>query len=308
MAANQKIPTEEGASGFDGEFMLRDGRRMAYAEIGAADGAPAIYCHGFPASRLEARLVEAAARQIGVRLIAPDRPGYGRSDWHAERTILDWPDDVVQLADRLGLERFHVLGVSGGGPYALALAHRLPEQVRGLSIVCGLGQVCLPEALDPMHWPARLGFGTAESAPWVNRLVFGGVVGRLMQVRPEIALKMLTVGVTPPDRRVLSQPDIHAIVCESLREGLREGTRGALLDMALYARPWPFDPVGLQLPVSLWHGDSDATVPLCHTRMLAQSLPQATVHIVPGEGHFSLPIERAGEILAGLIRLEAKRS
>jgi pimeloyl-ACP methyl ester carboxylesterase len=300
MTANNGLKMESEPR-FDGGFTLRDGRRTAYAEVGSPAGAPVIYCHGFPASRLESRLVAPAALRTSARIIAPDRPGYGGSDWKAERTLLDWPDDVAELADGLGLERFSVLGVSGGGPYALALAHRLRERVEAVAIVCGLGPVCLPEALSPMHWPARLGFSTANTAPWLNRLFYGGVLGQLLRHRPEAALALLTVGANEADRRVLSRPEVRAIVCAALREGLRQGTRGALLDMALLAREWSFDPAEIKAPVSFWHGDADATVPVSHTRLVAARLPRARVRILPGEGHFSLPIEHAREILETLL-------
>lgn len=304
MAANES-PMQESEPRFDKVMTLRDGRRTGFAEVGNESGVPVIYCHGFPASRLESRLVADAAQRTGARIIAPDRPGYGLSDWKAERTLLDWADDLVELADHLKLDRFRVLGVSGGGPYALALACRLPERVEAVGIVCGLGPVCRPEALSPMHWPARLGFSTANTAPWLNRLFFGGLLGRLMRHRPEAALAMLTVGANEADRRVLSRPEVRAIVCAALREGLRQGTRGALLDMALYAREWPFDPAEITAPVAFWHGDADATVPVCHTHLVAERLPRAKVRILPGEGHFSLPIEHADEILETLLACSA---
>jgi pimeloyl-ACP methyl ester carboxylesterase len=296
----------EPESHVESQLRLGDGRRMAYAEVGDLAGQPVIYCHGFPASRLESRLVAAAAQRLGVRIIAPDRPGYGGSDFKAERALTDWAGDVDELADRLKLDRFRVLGVSGGGPYALALTSSLPERVEAVAIVCGLGPVCRPEALDPMHWPARLGFGTANTAPWLNRLFYGGVLGRLLKHRPDTALALLSVGANAADRRVLARPEVRAMVSAALREGLRQGTRGALLDMALYAREWPFDPSGIEAPLSFWHGDADATVPVCHTRLVAASLPWAEVRILAGEGHFSLPIEHADAILNNLLNLTRK--
>ena len=104
---------------------LQDGRRLGYADLGDAGGTPVFYFHGFPSSRLEACMVEEHARRLGVRLLAVDRPGYGLSDDLPGRTIPDWPDDVVALADALGLERFAVVGSSGGGPYAIACAARI---------------------------------------------------------------------------------------------------------------------------------------------------------------------------------------
>jgi pimeloyl-ACP methyl ester carboxylesterase len=280
---------------------LADGRRTGFAEVGDPSGAPVVYCHGFPASRLESQLVAPAALRKKARIIAPDRPGYGLSDWKAERSLVTWADDVAELADKLELDKFSVLGVSGGGPYALALAHRIPERIESVAVVCGLGPIHRAGVLNSMHWPARIGFGTARSLPRLNRLIYGGLVGQVMRHRPEAALALLTVGMPDSDRRTLAQPEIRSVLCEALREGLRQGTRGALLDMALYVREWQFDPAEIVPPVAFWHGDADATVPLLHTRLLAEAMPRAAVHVLPGEGHFSLPFDHADEILETLL-------
>lgn len=280
---------------------LSDGRRMGFAEVGDPAGAPVIYCHGFPASRLESQLVASAALAKGARIIAPDRPGYGLSDGKIGRTIVGWAGDVAELAHSLKLDRFSVLGVSGGGPYALALAHRFPERVESVAIVCGLGPVCRSEAIGSMHWPARFGFGTARDAPWLTWLVYGGLLGQLMRQYPEVALAVLTVGMAGADRRTLARPEIRSVVCAALREGLRQGTRGALLDMALYAREWGFKPAEIGAPVVFWHGDVDATVPVSHTHLTAEGMPRAAVRVLRGEGHFSLPIDHADEILETLL-------
>lgn len=287
----------------DRTAVLPDGRRIGYAEVGVQSGAPVFYCHGFPASRLESRLVAAAAVKTNARIVAPDRPGYGLSGWKPERTILDFADDVEGLADRLGIARFRVLGVSGGGPYALALAHRLPDRVEAVAVVCGLGPVSRPEALAAMRWPGRLGFGTARKNPRLNRFLFGTCLGRLMQRSPELTLSLLTRGMPAADRLTLARPEVRSVILATLREGLRQGPRGALLDMSLYPREWPFDPAGIPVPMSFWHGDADTTVPVSHTLMTTAGLAKDTVHILPGQGHFSLPVEHAEDILENLLNL-----
>jgi pimeloyl-ACP methyl ester carboxylesterase len=116
-----------------------------------------------------------------------------------------------------------------------------------------------------------------------------------------LALALLNVGIPEADRAALGQPANRAIVSASIQEGLRPGTRGALLDFALYTRPWDFELAGIACPISFWHGDIDATVPPDHSRIIADSLPRAMVHNFPGEGHFSLPINRSQEILRALL-------
>jgi pimeloyl-ACP methyl ester carboxylesterase len=280
----------------------RDGRRIGYAETGDPQGQPVIYCHGFPASRIEVVLVDQAARRQGVRIIAPDRPGYGMSDYKADRSITDWPADIAELADALGFERFSVLAVSGGGPYGLALCRLLPDRIAAATVVAGLGPVYEVEAVRPMHAPARLGFTSARTAPWLNWLVYGSLLGPFMRARPTLALALLTPAMREADRATLSQPDNHAALSESIREALRPGMRGALLDFKLYSHDWGFDLAGIEMPLTLWHGEEDATVPLSHTLMLAAALPKCQVIQRPREGHFSLPINHADEILQALMQ------
>ena len=114
-----------------GELRLSDGRALGYAQYGDPEGRPLFFSHGTPGSRTLAQLFDAGARRDGVRLIAPERPGFGRSDFLPDRTFADWPDDVSELADALGFDRFAVAGSSGGGPYAAACAWKLPERLTG---------------------------------------------------------------------------------------------------------------------------------------------------------------------------------
>ena len=119
---------------------LRDGRTLSYAIYGTPLGVPILYMPGFPSSRIEGAGLDPEATALGARIIAIDRPGYGDSSPHAERSVLSCASDVKELTEHLKLDRYGVLGISGGGPYALACARVLPaEKLKGVSIVCGLG-------------------------------------------------------------------------------------------------------------------------------------------------------------------------
>lgn len=283
-------------------FRLSDGRHLGYAEFGDPAGFPVVYCHGFPASRLEGGLVAEAARRHAARIIAIDRPGYGLSDWQEQRRLLDWPDDVAELLAFLGVERFAVLGVSGGGPYGLVLLAKLAGRIAAASLVCPLGPVFHEELVKAMHWPARLGFFSARRVPWLNQLFYGRVLGPFMRSQPALALSLLTVSSPSADRAVLAGAGVKKILCESIREGLRPGARGALRDFQIYAHDWGFNPGEIAADVAIWHGEADATVPVSHSRAVAALLPNAQLRILAGEGHFSLPIGQADTILADLMR------
>src|SRR5206468_2751202 len=145
------------------EIRLRDGRSLAYAEYGSARGLPIIHCHGTPSSRVEGDLTFSGtvATELGVRIIVPDRPGMGRSDFQPGRRIVDWPDDVLALATALEFDTFAVLGSSGGAPYAAACGVLIPERVRVAGLLGGVAPVDAPGAFAAMSaslWIiARLG-------------------------------------------------------------------------------------------------------------------------------------------------------
>jgi len=278
---------------------LPDGRTLGWAEFGDPGGKPVLYCHGFPGSRLEAELTNTAAGRHGLRIVAPDRPGYGLSDFQPGRTLASWPADLAHLADALGIDTFAVLGISGGGPYAAACAHKLPRRLTGVGIVCGLGPTDR-HLLRQMKAPARWGFGIARHAPALARLLFGGPVGRIMGRKPEAVLRLLSVSAPEADRQALCRPGVRNILTASIREAFRQGGAGAACDLCLFARPWGFDPAQAKAPVRLWHGEQDPTVPAAMGRHLAERIPGCHGEFLAGEGHFSLPIRHMDEILSAL--------
>lgn len=281
---------------------LSDGRRLAYAEYGDPQGQPLFYCHGFPASRLEAALVDQSAQATGMHIVAPDRPGMGRSTFQPRRRMLDWPQDLAVLADYLGWQRFMVLGVSGGGPYALACAFALPHRVTAVGTVCGLGPVYRDDALLAMQWPARIGFRLAQTAPRVLSWCYGGVTAQVMHRFPQLVKKLLLVAGPAADHAVLAEPRIGGALQRWIKEALRQGGCGALQEFAIYAHPWGFNLTEIPQHVYLWHGDADRTVPPLHSEMLAAMLPRSELTMLPNEGHFSLPVRHAKSIFQTLLK------
>lgn len=282
------------------QLKLPDRRNLGYGEFGALNGLPVLYNHGFPASRLEARLVEEEAASLGLRLIAVDRPGFGLSTPQPGRGLLDWPGDIITLADHLGLERFAMLGVSGGGPATLACAVELADRLSAVTIVCGLGPVAEPRLRQGMPWPARFSFGLAHRVPFVAGILFGRLIGPLLKRTPELTLWLLTIAAPAADRRFLERPAIRRRFSDSLREAFRQGGRGAASELILLARTWPFQLARIEIPLELWHGRKDATVPFGHAEHLASRLAAVTCRYFTDEGHFSLPLDHAGAILESL--------
>ncbi len=280
---------------------LADGRDLAFSEYGDPSGYPVIYCHGFPSSRREASVIHRAAQHTQVRIIAPDRPGFGASDYKANRKITDWPADVADLADHLQLGSFALLGVSGGAPFALATAASIPERLSGCTLVCPLGPVYKPEVLSQMRLPVRLNFEAAIHTPWFLRPLYGGLTSSLLFHWPQFVEGLVRdVVSTPADRQALADPEVSAIFSETVRDAMKNHARGAQQDLDLFVRPWGFDCGEIKAPITVWHGEQDAMVPVAHGHWYARELPHCQGRFLPEEGHYSLPLFHAEEILQSL--------
>jgi pimeloyl-ACP methyl ester carboxylesterase len=285
----------------DQQIKLKDGRIVSVCEFGDRAGKPLLYCHGFPGSRLEAQLFETSACQSHVKLIAVDRPGYGQSDYKSFQKLSEWVNDVSEIADILDLGRFSVLGVSGGGPYALACAHQIPSRLNNVGVVCGLGPVYEPWAIRDMQWPARLGFTLAQRAPRLLRLVYGDLTSKVMRWNPDFLMSLLMVSAPIADNIALKRPEVRQVFVMSAKESLRKGAQGALQDFVMYSHEWGFNIKDISMVINLWHGKSDATVPFSHGNFMANRLHHARSHFFSEEGHFSLPVNHAKDIVRTLI-------
>ncbi|MGH2978406.1 MAG: alpha/beta fold hydrolase [Solirubrobacterales bacterium] len=268
-----------------GTIELPDGRTLTYADLGAAQGAAVFVLDG-PGSRGLARAASAAAVAEGIRLVAPDRPGFGGSTAEPGRSITSFADDLVRLADALGLETFGVLGQSGGTPYALASAVQMPGRVRAVSLMGAVAPLGEPGALEGVRGQMRTSFKLARRAPWALRLMLR-LAGSQARRDPE-RFAMRAVGDLPAaDQAVLAAPemrDIHVRTTAEIMSAPAEMAR----EVGLLTRPWGFDLADVYTPVSLWVGDRDTTHPPAMSRRLARRLPDATVQVVPDAATFGL--------------------
>ncbi len=285
----------------DRQITLEDGRRLGFTEYGTASGSPVFYFHGLPGSRLEAKLTDQTAKELNIRIIAPDRPGIGLSDAQEKRTLEDWPADVLALADRLEVDRFAVLGVSGGGPYAAACAWAIAERLKAAGIVCGLGPVNGANDYAGMNALARGNFYLARHYPGLLQATYQGPVGWLMRRFPGLCFNILCFGAREADREVLGQIETRQILLGSFSEALSRGTRGTTADLLLLSRPWGFSPEQIRFRIILWHGEMDVTVPFAMGQRMAEQIPDCTARFFPDEGHFSMPVKHMTEILSCLI-------
>ena len=296
--SNFAWPSGDAASSMHKTITLGDGRTLSYVECGDAEGTPVFHFHGHPGSRLEALIADKAARGVGVRLIGIDRPGMGFSDFKAGRHILDWPDDVVELADALGINRFSVQGASGGGPYAIACAYSLTDRLIACGVIAGLGPIHLL-GTDGMMLTNRVQFALARRMPWLVQVLFWGYLGRYRRyVDDEEGLELLGAKMAQGLRKSTEDPDVPKLYVRETLEAFRQGSRGAAYDASLFVQPWGFELEDVTFEkVYLWHGERDVHVPVEMARALATKLPQCRARYFADEDHLAVVFNHLEEVM-----------
>jgi len=268
------------------QLRLKDGRHLGYAEQGDPQGTPVLLFHGLPGSRLFRHPDDAVARELGARVISVDRPGYGLSDFKLGRKPLDWPSDVTELADGLGLERFAICGVSAGGAYAAACAAKLAHRVTRLGLVSSVAPFNAPDAVAGMDEERKRLIGLVQWVPWPVLQAYLSRGVRSMRRDEQTYFQRVLAGFPECDRQVVSaDPAITDVVRADWLQAFRHGARAYAADIALTLRPWGFALSEVQAPTWVWHGDADTMVPPSMAQHLARALPHAHVTWFKGEGH-----------------------
>ncbi len=268
-------------------LILNDGRRLGFAEFGASIGRPVFHFHGAASSRLEHPSSESALQQMGIRLITVDRPGHGLSDFQPHRRLVDWPQDVLQLADHLGIDEFYVEGYSSGGPYALACAGLLLQRTLAGAVFGCVAPMNRPGAFRGMPFFNQVLARSARRFPGLTQLV-RRLMRRMVVGNFEETTRRLMSTIPESDKAALYLPQNFEIFTSSVREGFRTGSRGVALDDILVNRPWGFDLMGIKPRIDLWHGEADVNVPVHAARYLQEKLPHARLTLFQGKGHFYL--------------------
>ena len=284
----------------EGSIRLRDDRRLAYVEAGDPQGAPVVFLHGNPGSRYMRHPDDALTRSLGVRLVVPDRPGYGLSDYQPGRTLLDLPADVATLADALGVGRFAVLGVSAGGPYVAACAYALGDRVTRAAVVSGAAPFDRPNALAGVNADYRRAWAVAAMPEWLTHPLLAWHAAEV-RANPGRALAGLLAHASPADRALLRDPAVQAQVLGYRAEATRGGVRGLRREAHILAQPWGFRLEAIAAETHLWYWDGDTIVPPQMGRYLESRLRRPVPHFLPGGGHFSI-FTHWRDILAALVR------
>jgi pimeloyl-ACP methyl ester carboxylesterase len=277
-----------------------DGRTVALVELGDPRGAPVFLFHGTPDSRVGKEFADAPARERGLRVLCPDRGGIGGSDPLPGRTVAGYADEVLALADVLGLDRFATVGYSAGGPFALACAAGCGPRVTGTALMAGASPIddrpgaregmakCDLDVLDLLETHPRREAVMLRVQKWATQLVPSAAVG---QVSAELG---------PPDREFLARhPPAQEMAF--FVEALHQGPAGVMDEYRLWAGPWGIDWSAVTTPAEIFQGEGDRMVPMHHAEDIASRLPAglARLHRLPGTGHLSIQ-DHVGDVLDAL--------
>lgn len=267
----------------DSTLDLSDGRTLGYAEYGPSDGDPLFFFHGSPGSRYTRVPDTSILEAHDVRQINVERPGFGKSTYDPDRSLLDWPGDVRAVADHLELDEFAVAGASGGGPFTLACAAELPERLTAVGVLAGAGPLDAPGATDGMEFTNKIGFKLAKIPYLLRPLLWLRI--RKIRRDPEGFIDDWADRAADPDAAILERPDVRAVIRQHFPEATRQGPKAMLYETRLLAGDWGFDLADISVDVDLWHGELDTMAPPPMARHVASEIPSCTTHFMPDEGH-----------------------
>ncbi len=265
-------------------------------EFGVPEGRPVVFFHGFPGSHKQAFVLEPWAKTYNLRVLSVDRPGYGFSPPKSGTNLRDFLPNLERAIDQLGVQRFYLVGVSGGNPAAMSAAGYFGDRVAALGSVCGLAP--FDQAKDRFREFHRRGLNIARRVP---RFVMKPLLeNRLKNFRPEDRMEFLMNWLDPSDREVLSDQQTRAVLIESLNLSARQGAHGLVFDLKSFASPWPLDFQDIRCPYFIWHGQRDRILPWQMSTFLNERVPHSKLKLYPGEGHYSLAMNRVADILGDL--------
>jgi pimeloyl-ACP methyl ester carboxylesterase len=287
----------------EGSVAVRGGRRLSFAEFGRPRGAAIVWMHGTPGAR---RQIPLEAREFAeshdIRIIGVDRPGIGTSTPHLYENVLDWTGDLVELCDVLDIDTLRLIGLSGGGPYALAAGAALPDRVHGVGVLGGVA---------PTQGPDAITGGLVSLAPYAAPLLTVGRVpvgvalaAGIRLVRPIAGPIIDAYAAVQPrgDKELLARPEFRAMFLDDILNGARFHFGAVLSDVILFTRHWGFEAADVQVPVHWWHGDSDHIIPHAHGEHMARRLPHARFTTIDGESHLG-GLGVATDVLTQLMEL-----
>lgn len=276
-------------------IILADGRKLGYAEYGRPNGSPVFFFHGTPGARfhpVNTILHEMVILPQGpsIRLIAPERPGYGLSDPKPERTLQDWTADMEELTDQLGIEHFSLVAVSGGAPYALACSQMLPQRIVKTAIISGLGPVYLPELMEGLTPGEQGAMRAAIAMP--NALAS---FTEHVQANPAAFVQGVFAKMPKEESRQVPQELLE--IYTKLAEESTKRPDGMISDYQNFRVPWNIDWEQIRVPIHFWHSDTDQSVPLRHAACMVNLIEGAGLTVLSGHNHYIATLAALPEVL-----------
>lgn len=273
------------------EIQLKDGRVFGLAVYGDPEGTPVLALHGAPASRLMYEVAHESARAWGLQLLCPDRPGYGLSPADEQPTLAKRAEQLEALADHLGLERFALVAVSGGAPYAVALASRLGERVTAMALVSPMGPIAdmyrAREASGNRDLPrSQHLFFTRLPRARTALSAAAKIAARGFRISPRLSVRAFSRLLPAADSEILRRPHVQASLIRMTEGGLKQGVAGGLADLQIFSQPWDVDFRAVRARTILWQGTHDSIVPIRAALWLGEQLPHCSIELVEGAGHY----------------------
>jgi pimeloyl-ACP methyl ester carboxylesterase len=279
-----------------------NGRTLAVLESGDESGRAVVAIHGTPGSGLPWRGLVEDAEARGIRLLAYDRPGYGGSDRHPDRTVADAAGDVAAIADALGIDRFAVEGGSGGGPHTLACAALLPDRVVAAASLAGVA----PYPAEGLDWLDGMGqdnldeFAATLAGRETLERYLRTQADALLGAEPDAIADSLRSLLSPPDAAVLTG-EFAEYLAEATQRAIGERLDGWIDDDFVFVNPWGFELDEIRVPVQLLHGAQDRFVPIAHGEWLAERIARVDAHLSAEDGHLTIQLGRIGDVHAWLL-------
>jgi pimeloyl-ACP methyl ester carboxylesterase len=278
---------------------LKDGRNLGFAEYGDTEGKAVFHFNGSGGSRLEYPADQSILTDLGIRFISTDRPGHGLSDPQPDRQLLDWPDDITQLADSLNIQKFYVMGWSAGGPHALACAYKLPERVYAGAVISGLAPPDRPQPYEGLPIQNRMLMMLGRRAPSLVYL-FRRIARSMIMGDPEEAGEKLASSFPAEDRQLIMGTEYQKLLVIDVQEGYRQGWQGPAQDDIIINSPWGFNIEEIKVRIDIWQGELDKNVPLNQGQYQHELIPNSRLTVVPDQAHLYL-LSYWGEVLRALV-------
>ncbi len=282
---------------------LADGRALGYTEVGDHEGKALFHFHGLNSSRLEVGMVHEQMLEAKIRCIGIDRPGMGLSTFQENRKVLDIVDDVEELADSLGIEKFSVLGISSGAKYVLACAYKIPHRL----ISCNIISAATPMEFinNDMDKKIRIFISLVQKIPWLIRPIYWLMYGRLSQntSKSDQFIENIFATLGYVDKKLLEDATTKKMLLSAFRESYVQGSKGVAYDARfdLIKYSWGFNIEDIEFSnIHFWHGKLDKIIPLSMVISMIEKISGDNLIVYSHEGHISIVIHKIDEIIGNI--------